>query len=207
MKTINKEYLEELKSLRQWYENYLKHYKDWSGTLEEFLDLDKVGRSFKQWVFFNSIPKEKLSLVAADLAERVLHVYESKHPNDDKARKAIEVARSNNAAEAVNYADYADYAFDYDSDDEYDVDNAATDALAAAYAAAYSAANVDWDENVTAAEDAAEYVGNIGNHLIAIDADTNGTDHDVYVVAQKEEEKAQLEVMKRYAREALKDSE
>jgi hypothetical protein len=44
-------------------------------------------------VAFKLIPKDKLRLVAADIAETILHIYESKYPGDLRPRKAIEAAR------------------------------------------------------------------------------------------------------------------
>lgn len=140
---ITKEYLKSLSPCENRYEHYLTHYKDWRGTLEEFLDLAELTHDDKKWVFVRSISKDKLRLVAADFAERVLHLFESKYPTDDRPRKAIEAARNGDAAAA---------------------------ARAAARAAAYAA---------NAAADA----------------------------ARKNEEKAQIEIMKKYAREALKGME
>ncbi len=148
---ITKDYLKSLSPCEDRYKHYLSHYKDWSGTLEEFLDLPKLTHNDKKWVFFRSIDKSQLRLVAADFAERVLHLFENKYPSDDRPRKAIEAARS-----AINF--YAAYVAD---------------------AAAYAEAAADAAADAARAADAAVII---------------------------EEEKAQLEIMKRYAREALKEN-
>ena len=91
-------------------------------------------------------------LFAADCAEHVLHIFESKYPNDDRPRKAIEAARQPDAAArtaaadaAAHAADAAAYAAAYAARA---AARAAADAAAAAYAAAYAA---------RAAADAAAY--------------------------------------------------
>jgi hypothetical protein len=91
--SINKEYLESLNPCKNRFDHYLTYYSNWQGSLEEFLDLSELTHEDKKWVFIRSIPREKLQLLAADFAERVLHIYESKYPNDDRPRKAIEAAR------------------------------------------------------------------------------------------------------------------
>jgi hypothetical protein len=131
---ITKDYLESLNPCKNRFDHYLTYYSNWQGTLEEFLDLSELTQDDKKWVFVRSIPKDRLRLVAADFAERVLHIYESKYPNDDRPRKAIEFARKGATATAAH---------------------------AAAYVAAYAA-------------------------------------------VRKEEKQAQIEIMKKYAREALK---
>lgn len=148
---ITKDYLESLNPCKNRFDHYLTCYSNWQGTLEAFLDLSELTHADKKWVFVRSIEKDRLRLVAADFAERVLHIYESKYPNDDRPRKAIEAARSGdkNAAAAA------------------DADAAA----AAAYAAVYAAA------------------------------------HAANAAVRKEEEQAQIEIMKKYAREALRGGE
>ena len=172
---ITKDYLKSLSPCEDRYEHYLTHYKDWSGTLEEFLDLPKLTHNDKKWVFVRSIHKNKLRLVAADFAERVLHIYESKYPNDDRPRKAIEAARNGNITDAAfaARADAADAAF--------------ADAAFAAYAAFAAARAAARATDAYAAAARAAYAA---------------AAYAAY--ARLSEEKAQLEIMKRYAREALK---
>ena len=50
------------------------------------------------WVVDNVIGNKRLCrLFAADCAERVLHIFEDAHPNDDRPRQAIAVARNPDA--------------------------------------------------------------------------------------------------------------
>ena len=171
---ITKEYLKSLSPCENRYKYYLKNYKDWSGSLEQFLDLPELTHNDKKWVFVRSIDKSKLRLVAADFAERVLHIFESKYPNDDRPRKAIEAARGGDKAAA--YAAYAAYAA---------ADAAAAYAAGAAYAAYAAADAASADAYAAAAYAAADAAADV----------------------RKEEEKAQIEIMKKYAREALKGGE
>ena len=182
---ITKDYLKSLRPCEDRYEHYLTHYKDWSGSLEEFLDLTELTYNDKKWVFFRSIPKDNLRLIAADFAERVLHIYESKHPNDDRPRKAIEAARSANNAYAAFVAAYAARAASADA-------ASASAAARAAYAAAYAADAYDAARAAADAAYAAYAAARAARAAYAADA------------ARVDEEKAQLEIMKRYAREALK---
>jgi len=165
---ITKDYLKSMNPCEDRYKHYLQNYKDWQGTLDEFLDLPELTHDDKRWVFVRSIDKNKLRFVAADFAERVLHFYENKYPNDDRPRKAIEAARNNNAAAAAAY------------------DAAAACAACAAADAADAAAYAD---------DAARFAV----YAAADAADAAAAD------ARKHEEQAQIEIMKRYAREALND--
>jgi len=175
---ITKDYLKNLSPCENRYKHYLQNYKDWQGTLDEFLDLPELTYEDKRWVFVRLIDKNKLRFVAADFAERVLHYYETKYPNDDRPRKAIEAARNNNA-------------------DAYAAARAAADARAAAVCAADFAAAYD-----------AAYAASCAASCVAYDAAAAAYDAAcaaVYAADRKHEEQAQIEIMKRYAREALND--
>jgi len=131
MKKINLEYIKSLNPCQNRLNNYIEHYSDFEGTLEQFLRLKKITQADKEWVYFRSVSKETARLVACDIAESVLHIFEDKFPNDDRPRKAIEAAR--------------------DAEDARDARAAAEDARAAAWAAA----GADWAAAWAAAWDAA----------------------------------------------------
>lgn len=107
---ITTEYIKSLNPCPNRLDNYLKHYPSFEGHLTSFLDLENITYADKVWVFFRSIPKTVRPLVAADIAELVLHVYESEYPNDYRPREAISAARRGNATYATAYATYATYA-------------------------------------------------------------------------------------------------
>ena len=59
--------------------------------------LESNGFNDALWVLDNCINPHICRLFAADCAERVLHLFERERPDDDRPRKAIEVARKTNA--------------------------------------------------------------------------------------------------------------
>jgi cytoskeletal protein RodZ len=201
---IDKDYLKSFSPCKDRYKHYLENYSSWSGTLKEFLDLPKLTHADKKWVFFRSIPIEKLQLVAADFAERVLHIYESKYPNDNRPRKAIEAARSGdkNAATAADAAATAAAATATDATAATAAVAAATAATAATVAAAIAAA-----ATAATAAIAADAATAAATAAIAADAATAAATAAAADAARKKEENAQLEIMKRYTREALKGGE
>ena len=48
---LTKKYLKSLEPCRDRWRNYLKHYSTWSGSLLEFLQLDKISVKDKLWLF------------------------------------------------------------------------------------------------------------------------------------------------------------
>ncbi len=54
---ITREFLEKFNPCKNRWDNYLKHYRDWSGTLLEFLELDKISIEDKHWLINQSIPE------------------------------------------------------------------------------------------------------------------------------------------------------
>jgi hypothetical protein len=116
----------------------------------------------------------------ADVAESVLHIFESKYPDDDRPRKAIAAARGNASAAAdAAYAAAADAtaaAADATADaaaaaaaDAYAAYAAAADAAYAAYAAAADATYAA----ACAAADAAAYVAYTAAYAAAATARKN----------------------------------
>ena len=189
---ITKDYLKSLSPCEDRFKHYLSHYKNWSGSLEEFLDLPKLTHNDKKYVFFRSISKDNFRLIAADFAERVLHLFENKYPNDDRPRKAIEAARNGNITDAAASAAYAAaYAADR-----------ATDAYAAAAASAAYAAADAYAAAAYAAADAASAAAYADAYAAAASAAIDAI--DAADAARLTEEKAQIQIMKKYAREALK---
>jgi hypothetical protein len=91
-------------------------------------------------------------LIAADVAESVLHIFEDKYPDDERPRKAIESIREwhsgkTSIQELIDYSHCAHNAH-VDADDDaahvYDVYDAAYDA---AYAASTVSADKQWEKN------------------------------------------------------------
>ena len=148
--------IKELKPCKDRLENYLKHYQDFDGTLEDFILLDKITYNDKVWVFNRLASKEQNVKWALLCASSILHIFEDKFPNDKRPRVALEAIEAwlnnptkENAANAANDAAYAAanaayaanaYSAAYAAYAAYAAANAANAANAAAYAA-YAAAN------------------------------------------------------------------
>jgi hypothetical protein len=180
---INKDYLKSLSPCEDRYKHYLEHYKNWSGTLDEFLDLPKLSCRDKRWVFFRSVNKKILHLTAINFAEPILNVYETRFPDDIRPRKAIEMAKSNN----IDYNAEIAHCLARTSYKNADIDDRM------AYAAA-RAAYATWA--IPYAMNYAVFYGIVYASEVAEAAIDAG-----------DEEKTQIETMKRYAREALKQIE
>ena len=115
---ITNELIASLKPCSDRHNNYLVHYKNKSHTPRQFMGLRNITHSDKLWVTLRLLPVDKLSLVAADIAETVLHIFEEKYPNDKRPRLAIEAARNTEMSledkrEAANAAYAAAYVAAY----------------------------------------------------------------------------------------------
>ena len=93
---INKEFLKELKPCTERYKNFLEHYADFSGTMVEFLDLDKITYKDKIWVVKLVVKREILEQWAILCAESVLPIFEKTYPNDKRPRDCIEYLKTGN---------------------------------------------------------------------------------------------------------------
>lgn len=122
---ITKEFLEGLNPCADRWKNYLKYYSDWTGSLAEFLELDKITTEDKLWVFTRPVQgwgrMQRRFAVAA--AERVCK------DAQPEVKKFFALVKAK--YESVNY----------DSNIEHLKDAAYMAAFCAADIAAYSAAN------------------------------------------------------------------
>jgi hypothetical protein len=107
---------------------YLKSHVNDSNAWQAYFSVSQAKPSDLIWESFQVLPRNVIVECACRFAEETLHLFESKYPNDDRPRKAIEAARACNRPDAA----HADAAADADAD--------ADAAAAAAAAAAASAA-------------------------------------------------------------------
>ncbi len=147
--------------------NYLGKTKVDDEPLSFITILESNGIGDAIWSLRTHHNQNLVRVFAGRCAEHVLHIYESKYPNDDRPRKAVEVAlrgdTDDDAATAAAYdaaataaAAAAAYDAAYATAAAYDA--AATAAAAAATAAAYDAATAAaYDAAATAAAAAAAY--------------------------------------------------
>lgn len=103
---INTEIIKALNPCDSSFNNYLSHYSDFDGTLEDFILLDNISYSDKVWVFTRLATKKQNIRWALLCASKVLNVFESTHPNDDRPRKALEAVETylNNPCEETRSA-------------------------------------------------------------------------------------------------------
>jgi hypothetical protein len=139
---ISQTNISSLKPCKDRFDNYVKFYGNRKFTPKQFMGLKNITHKDKLWVAFHMLPSDKVRVVAGEIAKSVLHIYESKYPNDDRPRKAIECAltgKSNKNTAASAYAASAASA-----DDAADAAAAAASAADTAYTtsayAAYAAA-------------------------------------------------------------------
>lgn len=76
------------------FENYIHHYEDKSFTKRRFLNLKYITQEDKVWVAFRLMTKLNVKKAAVEIAESVLHIYESAYPNDNRPRAAISAAKA-----------------------------------------------------------------------------------------------------------------
>ncbi len=65
---INTEIITALKPCKDSFDNYLKHYKDFAGTHEDFVELREISRSDKLWVLIRLMPRFEVEVFAIDCA-------------------------------------------------------------------------------------------------------------------------------------------
>ena len=137
------------------FDNYLKHYSDFDGQIEDFISLDKITYSDKVWVSIRLMTRDQCSRWAALCALSVVHIFEFKFPGDLRPRKAIEAVLEGKSPEEIRTAAY----------DAYDAVCVACTACTAAYDAydAYAAAR------------AADAAANVAYTTYAIDAAYNAS--------------------------------
>ena len=133
---INNQLLVEMDACDEGLKWFTKQYKDQEIELS-ILAVDLIASDNENWLNWFITRKctlENKRKYAIYAAELVLHIYENKYPNDDRPRKAIEVAKNylvNPCVDAATYA--AAYAAAYDAA------TAANATAYAAYATAYAA--------------------------------------------------------------------
>jgi len=112
---------------------YLEHGTD--DLLTTLLLVNNHRPDWARWLFTRLMTRNQRIEIAIFSAEQLLHIYESKYPNDDRPRKSIEAAKAilNSDTVANRDAAAADAAY------------AAADAADAADAAAAAAADADAD--------------------------------------------------------------
>ena len=72
---INKEVISALNPCKDRFDNYLESYSNFSGDIQEFLDLANISHKDKLWVTLRVIPRTVLEVFAIDCAFSAYAVY------------------------------------------------------------------------------------------------------------------------------------
>ena len=91
---INKAVISNLSPCSSRFNNYLDHYEKFNGSLDDFLDLDKITYSDKIWVASRLLNKNQLVHFGLLCAESVLNIYEDKYPKDKRVKDCIEYLKT-----------------------------------------------------------------------------------------------------------------
>ena len=143
MSKINKAVIAKLKPCKDRFDNYLKHYSDFNGKVEEFIMLENITYSDKVWVMTKLMTKRQNVKWALACASRWLSIFESRYPYDLRPRKALEAAEAwlNNPSSENRVKARADAYNAFTAAAAADAARAAADAAAlSAYAAATASA-------------------------------------------------------------------
>jgi len=139
---ISTEIIKSLNPCLRRFNNYVEHYSDFNGTLEDFVMLENITYLDKIWVITKLFTKEQNVKFAIKCASSVLNIFEERYPKDKRPRQALEAAE--NYLISTDTAAAADAAYDAAYAATYAATYAAADAAyAAAYAATYAAAAAD----------------------------------------------------------------
>jgi hypothetical protein len=120
-------------------DNFVKFYGSKTLTKGQFMGLKNITQEDKMWVAFRMMPQANIRYAAADIAESVLHIFEKEYPNDNRPRRAIEVAKNPNSTQEELNSARANAAAAYAAYATYAANAAAANALAANSAATYAA--------------------------------------------------------------------
>jgi hypothetical protein len=144
--------------------------------------VDTNGIADALWALTHVCPNGKHLAVqfAADCAERVLPMWEGRHPDDGRPRKALEAARGGSASA---YATNAAYSAAYAADAAYSAAYAADAAYSAAYAADAATYAADAAYSAAYAADAATYGAYSAAYAYAAAATAAATAEDAYAAA------------------------
>ena len=177
MKKVTKEFLKEKNACRDGYEWWIKNCEELE-TVDQIKKLADYRFAWANWLIVRVMDYKLYVSYAVFAAEQVIDIYEKKHPEDKRPRKAIEAAKKcikdpseKNKRAAVAAADAAAYAYaDVAAYAAYATAyaDAAADAAAYAYAAdaAYTAAVAYAADAYAARKELQEKIINYGLELL-----------------------------------------
>jgi len=172
---ITKQLIKDLNPCSDRFINFTSNYPDYDNTIDHFISLDKISYSDKIWVITKLFTKEQNVKFSILCSESVLHIFESKYPEDNRPRLAIEAAKTwlNDPSEvnrlAARSAAYAAWSAAWSA--AYYAANAARSAANAAYAATTA--------NAANAANVATYAANAAAYAVAYAANAEIEQQDL----------------------------
>jgi len=96
MMKINKDVLKSLNPCDNRYKHFLEHHGEFSGSLNDFLDLPNLEYVDKIWIARRVLTKNQAVKWATLCAESVVHMFEAKYPDDKRLSDCINYLKSIN---------------------------------------------------------------------------------------------------------------
>jgi hypothetical protein len=167
--TVTTKKVAALKPCASRFDNFKAEYPNFKGSIEEFLDLDRINYHDKLWVTLRLVPRIVLEIFAVDCAAKTMEYCENAAK---AAANAAAYAAKATADYATSYATKAtaDYATSYATNAVAYAASAANAAYAGANAANAAANAADAVEASEAAADAAYAAGEAAEAANATDA-------------------------------------
>jgi len=91
---INKDVLKSLNPCADRYKDYLKHNSDFSGSLNDFLDLPNLDYNDKLWVAGEILNKNQLVSWAILCVESVMYIFDANYPGNKSLSNCINYLKS-----------------------------------------------------------------------------------------------------------------
>lgn len=86
---INKETLKQFGPCERGFDNFVTNYPEFSGSFIQLLDLPEIPYADKIWLAKKVLNKNQLIHFGLFCADSVLHIYESKYPNNSAPRDLL----------------------------------------------------------------------------------------------------------------------
>jgi len=102
---INKEFLRSLEPCASRYKHFLDHHANFSGILNDFLDLPNLDYDDKVWVAMRVLTKNKRVKWAILCAESVVYVFEKEYPDDKSLSDCINYLKTVNDFDKLTNAE------------------------------------------------------------------------------------------------------
>jgi len=167
---IDKEFLKSLSPCTDRYRHFLEHHANFSGSLNDFLDLTNLDYDDKIWVAEKVLTKNQAISWAILCAESVVHIFEARYPKDKRLSNCINFLKTVKDFDNLTNAEKSEIKRHMSDAHAARHDAHASDAARAAHAvycaayAVYCAANYAVYAALLAAADTGEDANAAGNN-------------------------------------------